>query len=109
MLIDCDRCSMRDRACGECVVGMLLAGPAPERVGQPAGQDAGVGPPDGGPAPDRTVLECPDEFDEVERSAIAALVAGGLIPPVRLVCSSGRRSPAAESDFGVTERRSMAG
>jgi hypothetical protein len=33
MLIDCDTCSVRGRACGGCVVNMFLGAPAPGDVG----------------------------------------------------------------------------
>lgn len=56
MLIDCDRCAVRGRACGDCVVSALLGAP-PEGV----------------------------EIDESERAALEALAAGGLLPPLRLV------------------------
>jgi hypothetical protein len=56
VLIDCDRCAVRGRACGDCVVSALLGAP-PEGV----------------------------EIDESERAALEALAAGGLLPPLRLV------------------------
>lgn len=57
MLIDCDRCSMRDTtACDDCVVGVLLA----------------IGP---GPL----------ELDDTEREALDALSDAGLVPRLRLV------------------------
>lgn len=57
MLIDCDRCSMRDTsACDDCVVGVLLS--------------IGSGP---------------LEFDEVEREALETLSEAGLVPRLRLV------------------------
>jgi hypothetical protein len=56
VLIDCDRCAVRGRACGDCVVSALLGAP-PEGV----------------------------EIDESERAALEALAAGGLVPPLRLV------------------------
>lgn len=57
MLIDCDRCSMRDTsACDDCVVGVLLA--------------IGSGP---------------LEIDEVERVALETLSDAGLVPRLRLV------------------------
>ena len=49
MLIDCDRCEMRDIACGDCVVGVLLG--AEVEIGEPERRalrtlaDAGVVPP----------------------------------------------------------------
>ncbi|HVR34143.1 MAG TPA: hypothetical protein VMS74_15710 [Acidimicrobiia bacterium] len=57
MLIDCDRCSMRDTtACDDCVVGVLIA----------------IGP---GPL----------ELDDDEREALDALSDAGLVPRLRLV------------------------
>jgi hypothetical protein len=57
MLIDCDRCSMRDTtACDDCVVGVLLS--------------IGTGP---------------LEIDDVERDALDALSEAGLVPRLRLV------------------------
>ena len=57
MLIDCDRCSMRDTtACHDCVVGVLLS--------------IGTGP---------------LEFDDVERQALDTLSEAGLVPRLRLV------------------------
>jgi hypothetical protein len=55
MLIDCDRCVMRDLACSDCVVTVLL-GPPPE---------AG--------------------FDEEERRALGVLADSGLVPQLRMV------------------------
>ncbi|MFP5330851.1 MAG: hypothetical protein ACLGHX_14390 [Acidimicrobiia bacterium] len=57
MLIDCDRCSMRDTtACDDCVVGVLLS----------------IGP-------------GPFELDDVERHALDTLSEAGLVPKLRLV------------------------
>ena len=56
MLIDCDSCEMRNRACGDCVVAHLLAAP-------PTGF----------------------EIDDDERAALAVLAGSGLVPPLRLV------------------------
>ncbi len=56
MLIDCDGCAVRDLACGDCVVTVLL--------GAPPG---------------------PLEVDEGERAALDALADGGLVPRLRLV------------------------
>lgn len=57
MLIDCDRCSMRDTtACDDCVVGVLLS----------------IGP---GPL----------ELDDEERHALDTLSEAGLVPKLRLV------------------------
>ena len=56
MLIDCDGCAMRDLACGDCVVTVLL--------GAPPG-----------------VLE----VDDGEREALDVLADSGLVPRLRLV------------------------
>jgi hypothetical protein len=56
VLIDCDGCAVRDLACGECVVSVLL------------GQ--------GGPA---------HEVDEGARRALDVLADSGLVPRLRLV------------------------
>ena len=56
MLIDCDGCAMRDLACGECVVTVLLGAP-------PGGL----------------------EVDDGERAALAVLADSGLVPRLRLV------------------------
>jgi hypothetical protein len=56
MLIDCDSCVGRGRACGDCVVGVLLGEPS-SRV----------------------------DLDPTERAAIAVLADHGLVPPLRLV------------------------
>lgn len=56
MLIDCDGCAMRDLACGDCVVTVLLGGP-PGAL----------------------------EVDDAERAALDALADSGLVPRLRLV------------------------
>ncbi|MDX1448451.1 MAG: hypothetical protein R3246_05250 [Acidimicrobiia bacterium] len=57
MLIDCDRCSMRDTsACDDCVVGVLLS-----------------------------IGEGPLDFDDAERRALDTLSDAGLVPRLRLV------------------------
>ena len=56
MLIDCDGCAMRDLACGDCVVTVLLGGP-PGAV----------------------------DMDDDERQALDVLADGGLVPRLRLV------------------------
>ena len=56
MLIDCDGCAMRDLACGDCVVTVLLSG------------SPGV-----------------LEVDEGERAALDVLADSGLVPRLRLV------------------------
>jgi len=56
VLIDCDDCAVRDLACGDCVVTVLL--------GAPAGRA---------------------EVDEGERRALEVLADSGLVPRLRLV------------------------
>lgn len=80
MLIDCESCEVRDVACDDCVVTVLL-GPTRLTAGTPsyAGvvtltlPGAGFEPRD------------PVELDEAERAALAVLADSGLVPPLRLV------------------------
>ncbi|MFV0634714.1 hypothetical protein [Demequina sp.] len=58
MIIDCDTCDVRGKACGDCVVSFLTI---PVR-------------------PNTTV-----EMDDDQAAAVDALVQGGLVPPLRLV------------------------
>jgi len=71
VLIDCDGCAMRDLACGDCVVTVLLGGP-PGAL----------------------------EVDDAERAALDALADSGLVPRLRLVplglpVETSRRTSAA--------------
>lgn len=59
MIIDCDRCTMRDVACDDCVVNALLASP-----GEYATAEVSVG--------------------EETAVALRNLADGGLVPPLRL-------------------------
>jgi hypothetical protein len=95
MFIDCDACAVRGPACGDCVVSVLLAGPA---VHVHEGEPPGVHEP--GPAP---------ELDAAERAAIAVLAGCGLVPPLRLVPSEApaqgpahRSGPVAEGEREVS-------
>ena len=56
MLIDCDGCAMRNLACADCVVTVLLGGP-PGAL----------------------------EVDDAERAALDVLADSGLVPRLRLV------------------------
>jgi hypothetical protein len=56
MLIDCDTCTVRGLACGDCVVSVLLGAPP-----------SGV------------------ELDDTERRALTALADAGMVPQLRLV------------------------
>jgi len=58
VLIDCDTCEVRNIACSDCVVSVLLGQPAPS---------------------------APVELDDAERAAIGALADSGLVPPLRMV------------------------
>jgi hypothetical protein len=62
VLIDCDSCRVRDLACRDCVVTVLLGGSG---------------------AAERT--ERPVELDGAEQAAIAVLARSGLVPPLRMV------------------------
>lgn len=68
--VDCDTCRARGPACADCVVSVLL-----------------------GPVPEALVL------DDEEQSALRAMAASGLVPPLRLVCSE---PPAALGGFSET-------
>jgi hypothetical protein len=84
MLIDCDACAVRGPACGDCVVSVLLAGPAVHvHDGEPPGAQDAPGTP---------------ELDAAERAAIAVLAGCGLVPPLRLV-------PFEAPDQGETRHR----
>lgn len=56
MIIDCDQCTMRDIACKDCVVSVLLGPPGAIR----------------------------DGFDDEETTALGVLADSGLVPPLRL-------------------------
>jgi hypothetical protein len=59
MIIDCDSCAVRNIACDDCVVSVLLSAP-------PAVETGDI------------------EWSEEESGALRALAAGGLVPPVRM-------------------------
>ncbi|GLZ47410.1 hypothetical protein Acsp06_35950 [Actinomycetospora sp. NBRC 106375] len=77
VLIDCDSCAVRDIACHDCVVGVLLGTPsvpsAPPADGSVVPSDAAPGGP------------LPLEFGPVEQRALEVLADHGLIPRLRLV------------------------
>jgi len=66
VLIDCDECAVRDLACGDCVVTVLLRGPA---VSTAPADLTGHGV----------------EVDDAERRALGVLADSGLVPRLRLV------------------------
>lgn len=81
MLIECDTCEMRDIACDDCVVAVLLHTP-PAQTHWAA---AAVPPvPGGGRA----------ELTGDERAAIAVLAGSGLVPPLQLVAGEPRPETA---------------
>jgi hypothetical protein len=88
MLIDCDACAARGPACGDCVVSVLLTGPATSARhpghGAHRAPDA-AGAPDLSGAPAGDVPATAAELDAAERAAIAVLAGCGLVPPLRLV------------------------
>ena len=67
MLIDCERCEMRDIACADCVVTALLGQPG--RPARPGGPSAP------GPA---------TEIGEAERRALRVLADAKLVSPLRM-------------------------
>jgi len=63
MLIECDRCVLRDIACSDCVVTALLSAPGPD-----------------------------GELDEAEYRALRVLADARMVPPLRLRVSLPRAS-----------------
>ena len=77
MIIDCDLCTMRDLACDDCVVTVLLGPPGAARAG----------------------------FDDEEEAALSVLAESGLVPPLRLDlggAARGRAGPGAPPDRAGT-------
>ena len=68
MLIDCDTCEVRGKACSDCVVSFLTIEVRPQARQGAASQSVTV--------------------DEDQAAAMAALAKGGLVPPLRLVVAS---------------------
>jgi hypothetical protein len=88
MLIDCDACTARGPACGDCVVTVLLSGPpAHGHAPPPAAADGPSG-------------RAPLVLDGAERTALANLARSGLVPPLRLVPLERPRPPAADDGDG---------
>jgi hypothetical protein len=89
VLIDCDKCVMRDIACADCVVGALMAGQGRPETGSP-GERAGSDTVHGHGTPGT-------EIGEPERQALGTLADAGLVPPLRLVLpAAGPDEPAGE-------------
>jgi len=91
MIIECDRCTARPAACGDCVVGVLLRG-RDDLEAEPVDDDDRWSP-SGAPAL---------SLDAPERRALEVLAEQGLVPRLRLVTTRARRSPpdghASEAD-----------
>jgi hypothetical protein len=81
MLIDCDSCAMRDIACGDCVMTMLLDRPATDG----AARSSNGGPSSSGGIRRPTHRLTSAEFDDDEQRAVDLLAEAGLISPLRLV------------------------
>ena len=95
MIIDCERCEVRDVACGECVVGVLLGMPGvPSRDVRPYR-----------PAPETPPGASEVQLDAPERRALEVLADQGLVPRLRLV--EGLSRPAREPDDGPGEVREV--
>lgn len=79
MIVDCDRCQVRDTACGDCVIGVLMDVPEIDRpIPYLPVELPGTLPLTEHPAG-------PLEFSEPERRALQVLADQGLIPHLRLV------------------------
>jgi hypothetical protein len=70
MLIDCERCVMRDVACADCVVTALLRLPGQHSQAGQAGQAGQFGR--------------PAEIGEAERRALRVLADAKLVSPLRM-------------------------
>jgi hypothetical protein len=78
MIIDCDRCTMRDLACDDCVVSFLLGPPGSAREG----------------------------FDPEEQAALGVLADSGLVPPLRLAIADRPAGDGGSPGGGRRPRRS---
>ena len=81
MLIDCDACTVRGPACGDCVVTVLL------RTVPTAHDTGGV------------------DIDGAEQAALAVLAGSGLVPPLRLIVPDGGGGSGAESRYDRRHRQ----
>ena len=80
MIVDCGDCKVRDIACADCVVTVLLGAP-------------GWGP---NHSEDRRVAPSKFALDQEELGAMDVLAEGGLVPRLRLVVD-GRNPDVADS------------
>ncbi len=95
MLIDCHTCEVRDIACDDCVVTVLL-GPTRLDSGTTFAEALPVGTPLGAHPIHEVAL------DADERAALAVLADSGLVPPLRLVSPSAGSGPRSEAGLGRT-------
>jgi hypothetical protein len=95
MIIDCDRCAMREVACADCAVGVLL-GASPAPAASLAGPIVAADPP----------RRHPLDLDTAERRAIQLLTDAGVIRPLRLTVMQNAHT---DGDQTLTERPSLAG
>jgi hypothetical protein len=91
MIIDCDGCAVRGAACGDCVIGVLLGAPAPAAPAD-HGSEAPSVMPSGAPIV---------QLDAPERRALAVLADQGLVPKLRLVATTPRRTPRDAGNGGA--------
>lgn len=93
MIIDCDSCAVREVACGDCVIGVLLGVPAVPAAGE---RRTGAG----AAVRRATSLSATDHLpsgastvhlDAPERRALDVLADQGLVPRLRLVAGPVRR------------------
>ncbi|GEL17164.1 hypothetical protein PA7_10010 [Pseudonocardia asaccharolytica DSM 44247 = NBRC 16224] len=82
MIIDCERCEVREIACDDCVVGVLLGAPEPRIRGGEVPSGASV-----------------IQLDAPECRALDALAAHGMVPRLRLVAGSPRRVTSDPESF----------
>jgi hypothetical protein len=94
MIIDCECCAVRGKACGDCVIGVLLGAPVPGGADErPAGQPFDV--PSGAPIV---------QLDAPERRAIDVLADQGLVPRLRLVANPPRRAtPEGDGERSICD------
>ncbi|PVZ08957.1 hypothetical protein [Actinomycetospora cinnamomea] len=92
MLIDCDTCAVRDVACHDCVVGVLLGTPTVPAASAAGPSDAAPGGP------------LPLDFGPVEQRALEVLADHGLIPRLRLVLPAPAAPPPARDGRAAPRR-----
>nr|WP_296771843.1 hypothetical protein [Rhodococcus sp. (in: high G+C Gram-positive bacteria)] len=91
MLVDCSDCKVRDIACADCVVTVLLGAP-----GMPTAEGVRVGS-----------WPTKIDIDQEELGAIDILAEGGLVPRLRLVVDAdgaAERGPLSSRDTDGDQR-----